>query len=394
MLLLCLLSATATAQYSNLRERVMGAQIPTQILDSLTVAAPLVSVTDAFSGQKIDAHFFSLENNWLHTDTAALHLAFPECSKILVRYRVLPFNLGAKISRLDTVAIRRRINADAIEFDYEPYQPTKPLWEQSGLSSSGAYTRGLSFGNSQNLVFNSNLNLQLNGKLGNDLELTAALSDNTIPLQPDGTTRQLQEFDRIFIQLKRKNATLTAGDFDLTRPEGYFSNYFKRLQGAMVTVESLKLKVSSSKFKVSSPKPQNQSSPNIPISQYPNIPINLRAAAAISRGKFARQTIQGQEGNQGPYRLQGAEGERFIIVLAGTEKVFADGQLLRRGQEDDYTVDYNLGELTFTPRRLITKDIRIIVEFEYAVQTYLRSTLAANASWQMPRAKVFFNLYS
>jgi len=390
LLLLCLLSATATAQYSNLRERVMGAQIPTQILDSLTVAAPLVSVTDAFSGQKIDAHFFSLENNWLHTDTAALHLAFPECSKILVRYRVLPFNLSAKISRLDTVAIRRRINADAIEFDYEPYQPTKPLWEQSGLSSSGAYTRGLSFGNSQNLVFNSNLNLQLNGKLGNDLELTAALSDNTIPLQPDGTTRQLQEFDRIFIQLKRKNATLTAGDFDLTRPEGYFSNYFKRLQGAMVTVESLKFKVQSSK----SSKPQNQSSPNIPISQYPNIPINLRAAAAISRGKFARQTIQGQEGNQGPYRLQGAEGERFIIVLAGTEKVFADGQLLRRGQEDDYTVDYNLGELTFTPRRLITKDIRIIVEFEYAVQTYLRSTIAANASWQMPRAKVFFNLYS
>ncbi len=391
MALLLLLPTPAIAQYSNLRERVLDAQVPLQILDSLTVATPLITVTNAFSGQKIEPRFFSLEHNSLRTDTAALRLAYPDCSKILVRYRVLPFNLGAKISRLDTVAIRRRINADAIEFDYEPYQPTKPLWEQSGLSSSGAYTRGLSFGNSQNLVFNSNLNLQLNGKLGNDLELTAALSDNTIPLQPDGTTRQLQEFDRIFIQLKRKNATLTAGDFDLTRPEGYFSNYFKRLQGAMVTVESLKLKVPSSK---SIPKPQNQSSPNIPISQYPNIPITLRAAAAISRGKFARQTIQGQEGNQGPYRLQGAEGERFIIVLAGTEKVFADGQLLRRGQEDDYTVDYNLGELTFTPRRLITKDIRIIVEFEYAVQTYLRSTIAANASWQMPRAKVFFNLYS
>ncbi|MFN0173645.1 MAG: hypothetical protein ACKVU0_03265 [Saprospiraceae bacterium] len=398
--LLMFLPLLATAQYSSLRERVLDAQIPLQILDSLTVAAPFISITDAFSGQKIEPRFFALEHNSLRTDTAALRLAYPDCSKILVRYRVLPFNLGARTSRLDTLAIRRRINADAIEFDYEPYQPTKPLWEQSGLSSSGAYTRGLSFGNSQNLVFNSNLNLQLNGKLGNDLELTAALSDNTIPLQPDGTTRQLQEFDRIFIQLKRKNATLTAGDFDLTRPDGYFSNYFKRLQGAMVTVEGLKLKTPISKTS----KPSNQSSPNIPsptpklrrvkISQYPNIPITLRAAAAITRGKFARQIIQGQEGNQGPYRLQGAEGERFIIVLAGTEKVFADGQLLRRGQEDDYTVDYNLGELTFTPRRLITKDIRIIVEFEYAVQTYLRSTIAANASWQMPRAKVFFNLYS
>lgn len=394
LLLLWLVPTALNAQYSNLRERVLDAQKPVQILDSLTVVTPILSVAELFSGQTLPTVFFTVENNLFRTDTAALRAAFPDCSKILVKYRVLPINLGAKMSRLDTLAIRRRVNDNAIEFDYEPYQPNKPLWEQGGLSSSGAYTRGLSFGNSQNLVFNSNLNLQLNGKLGNDLELTAALSDNTIPLQPDGTTRQLQEFDRIFIQLKRKNATLTAGDFDLTRPDGYFSNYFKRLQGAMVMVEGIKLKAPPSFGKPSAgenSKPNHQS----PINQSTNSPItNLRAAAAISRGKFARQTIQGQEGNQGPYRLQGTEGERFIIVLAGTEKVFVDGQLLRRGQEDDYTIDYNLGELSFTPRRLITKDIRIIVEFEYAVQTYLRSTIAANASWQTPRAKVFFNLYS
>ncbi len=389
MALLCLLPTMATAQFSNLRERVIDARSPIQTLDSLSVSAPLISAIDVLSGQKLDARFFILENNRLRIDTASLRSVFPDCSNILVRYRVLPFNLGAKISRLDTTAIRRRVNDNAIEFDYEPYQPTKQLWEQSGLSSSGAYTRGLSFGNSQNLVFNSNLNLQLTGKLGNDLELTAALSDNSIPLQPDGTTRQLQEFDRIFIQLKRKNVTLTAGDFDLTRPDGYFSNYFKRLQGAMVTVESFRHTVDGKKSQTVGP---NQLITNQPVT---NQPVNqLRAAAAISRGKFARQTIQGREGNQGPYRLQGAEGERFIIVLAGTEKVFADGQLLRRGQEDDYTIDYNLGELSFTPRRLITKDIRIIVEFEYAVQTYLRSTVAANASWQTPRTKVFFNLYS
>jgi len=335
----------------------------------------------------MELRFFSLENNRLRIDTAALRQSFPDCSKILIRYRVLPFNLSAKITRLDTLAIRRRVNADAIEFDYEPYQPGKPLWEQSGLSSSGAYTRGLSIGNSQNLVFNSNLNLQLHGKLGNDLELTAALSDNTIPLQPDGTTRQLQEFDRVFIQLKRKHVTLTAGDFDLTRPEGYFSNYFKRLQGAMVTVDGGRGTVPGGRYTGDGGRYTGDGTRFTGSGK-------LRAAAAISRGKFARQIIQGQEGNQGPYRLQGGDGERFIIVLAGTEKVFADGQLLRRGQEDDYTIDYNLGELSFTARRLITKDIRIIVEFEYSVQSYLRATMAANASWEMPRGKVYFNAYS
>jgi hypothetical protein len=366
---------------------MVDAWIPIQTLDSLTIAPPILSVADSAGRPLLDFSFFSIENNLLRVDTARLRAVCPACRRLVLHYRVLPFDLGAPISRLDTLTIRRRVYADAIEFDYTPYEPSKKPWEMGGLASSGAYTRGLSFGNSQNLVFNSNLNLQLNGKLGNDLELQAALSDNSIPLQPDGTTRQLQEFDRIFIQLKRKNAALTAGDFDLTRPDGYFSNYFKRLQGAMVAVESLKFGVRSSGASIRS------SGSEAKDSKVGN-QGKIRVAGAVSRGKFARQNIQGQEGNQGPYRLQGAEGERFIIVLAGTEKVFVDGQLLRRGLDDDYVVDYNLGELTFTPRRLVTKDVRIIVEFEYAVQTYLRSTLATNATWNARRGHAYFNLYS
>jgi hypothetical protein len=360
------LQAQVENRYSNLRSRVLDAAQPGQLIDSLTVATPLGIIRNFDSGEVLAPSYFTVKQNRLLYDTAQLFKAYPDCKKIALSYRVLPYDFGAKIARLDTVAIRRRINTDAIEFDYSPYEPVKKPWESNGISSAGAYTRGLSFGNSQNLVFNSNLNLQLDGKLGNDLELRAALSDNSIPLQPDGTTRQLQEFDRIFIQLKRKQSTLTAGDYDLTRPSGYFSNYFKRLQGTMAE---------SAFFG------KNDS-------------LRMRVAAAVTRGKFARQNIQGQEGNQGPYRLQGTEGERFIIVLAGTEKVYIDGQLLQRGIEDDYVVDYNLGEIVFTPRRLITKDIRIIVEFEYAVQTYLRSTAAFNTDWRRAKSRFYFNLYS
>ena len=387
--LLCLCSILAAQRpdaYSNLRSRVLDATLPLQPLDSLTIAAPLAAVTDADNGQPVSLQYFSLQNNLLATDTARLRADRPACRRLRITYRVLPFDLGRPFSRLDSAAIRRNARPDAIEFDYSPYEPVTRPFESGGLNTSGAYTRGLSFGNSQNLVFNSNLNLQLNGKLGNDLEILAALSDNSVPLQPDGTTRQLQEFDRIFIQLKRKNVVLTAGDYDLTRPAyGYFSNYFKRLQGAMVEFKEignwkLEFKKVSSQFPIS-----NFSFPDT---------LSMRGAAAVSRGKFARQSIPGQEGNQGPYRLQGAEGEQFIIVLAGTEKVFVDGQLLRRGLSDDYVIDYNLGEVTFTARRLITKDSRIIVEFEYAVQNYLRSTVAANAGWAGRRGRAYFNFYS
>ena len=378
--------------FSNLRSRIVITSAPVQLLDSLTVAAPLVAVVDSATGHVLDPAIFSLHNNFLHIDTARLRAVCPDCHTLWVTYRAWPYNMSARVSRLDSTALRRNRRSDAIEFDYSPYEPSTKPWETNGLVSNGAYTRGLSFGNSQNLVFNSNLNLQLDGKLGNDIELQAALSDNSIPLQPDGTTRQLQEFDRIFIQLKRKNTALIAGDYDLVRPaHGYFSNYFKRLQGAMVYSE---FGLRNAEYG----RQNGAAGSKIPYSAFrtPHSPdtMSVRVAAAISRGKFTRQTIAGQEGNQGPYRLQGAEGERFIIVLAGTEKVYVDGQLLRRGLGDDYTIDYNLGELTFTTRRLITKDSRIIVEFEYAVQSYLRSTLAANLAWNTKRAHVYANFYA
>jgi hypothetical protein len=364
-----MLRAQRDAALSNLRTHHIRADLPLQRLDSLTLAAPLLALADSATGQALPLDLLELQNTHVRLDTARLRAQCPDCRSLRVQYRVLPFDLSAALQRLDTASIRRRGRPDAIEYDYTPYaNPTQP-WESGGLATSGAYTRGLSFGNNQNLVFNSNLNLQLAGKLGNDLELQAALSDNSAPLQPDGTTRQLQEFDRIFIQIKRKNLALTAGDYDLARPTGYFSNYFKRLQGAMFEGRWQLRDKGRDTF-------------------------GLRTAAAVSRGKFARQIILGQEGNQGPYRLQGAEGERFIIVLAGTEKVFLDGQLLRRGLSDDYVMDYNLGELSFTPKRLITKDSRVIVEFEYAVQTYLRATLASNASWALPRGRLWLNYYS
>ncbi|MBK6929336.1 MAG: hypothetical protein IPH12_00135 [Saprospirales bacterium] len=224
----------AQQPWSNLRTRTIDARQPLQLLDTLTVAVPLLAVTDSMSGEPVGADVFSLENNYLRIDTLRLFQWKPDVRRLTVAYRVLPADLGRPIRRLDTAVIRRAMGDEAIEFDYTPYAPPSKPWETAGLVSNGAYTRGLSFGNNQNLAFNSNLNLQLSGRLGNDLEISAALSDNSIPLQPDGTTRQLQEFDRVFVQLRRKNLELTAGDFDLTRPTGYFSSYFKRVQGAMV----------------------------------------------------------------------------------------------------------------------------------------------------------------
>ena len=278
----------------------------------------------------------------------------------------LSFDLEKNYSHLDSSYIQPTPDGTYADFNYTPYELGDELIRFKGLQYDGTYTNGISFGNSQSLVVNSNFNLRMAGTLGDDIEILAAISDQNIPLQPEGNTQQLQEFDKIFIQLKRKNSQLIAGDYELARPKSYFMNYFKKLQGATFS--------NATEFEKGT--------------------ITNQLSVAVARGKFARNTLVQQEGNQGPYRLSGNEGEAFIIILAGTEKVYLDGQLLKRGLEEDYTIDYNRGDVTFTNRRLITKDSRIIVEFEYNDQNYLRSLMAFNSEWQTEKLRLYFNLYT
>ncbi len=387
--LLALMPTLAAAQISNLRSKVLSVPTTPQLLDTLTVVPGSVEVKDAATGERISPEFFTIKNNRISFDTSIVNR---QSSIVNLKYRVLPFNLAAPLARLDT-AVLKKSGDQLIGYRYDPYaDEQRPLLPQRGLDYNGNYTRGLSFGNNQNLVLNSQFNLQMAGTLG-DLEILAAITDNNIPLQPEGNTQQLREFDKIFIQVAKDGNKLIAGDYELTRPNSYFMNYFKKLQGATV----------SKRWTASPQPPPKEGGQRLGISQIntgSNSPSlgggwgEARISVAIARGKFARNTIAAQEGNQGPYRLEGAEGERFIIVLSGTEKVFVDGKLQQRGLDADYVIDYNAGHVTFTNRRLITKDSRIVVEFDYNTQDYQRSLYALNNEWQGKKYRLYLNTYS
>ena len=295
-----------------------------------------------------------------------LYFTPPLAEDIEVSYFRLGLEKEVKYMSKDSTMIRSKGNSD-----FDPYVFSGDLfpesdYEQGDLVKAGSISRGVTFGNSQDLAVNSNLNLQLTGKITDRLSVLASITDDNIPIQPDGNTQQLQDFDRVFIQLFDDRNSITAGDFQITEKENHFLKYQKRARGATGTTtwsDSLRS-------------------------------YEISASAAISKGKFARNIIQGVEGNQGPYRLTGAENERFIIIMAGTERVFIDGRLLKRGQAYDYTIDYNSSEITFTPNNLITKDRRIVVEFQYADRNYARALLQAEVKGEEGKFSWFVHALS
>ncbi len=218
------------------------------------------------------------------------------------------------------------------------------------MQKSGTIARGFSVGTNKDLTVSSGLRLELSGKLAENIELVAALTDENTPIQPEGNTERLEELDKVFIEIRHPNAIGTFGDYDFVESGTEFGNIKRKLQGlkAEGLFESFQGKV----------------------------------AFASSKGQFNSMQFFGEDGNQGPYRLAGKNNERNIIVIAGTERVYIDGEPMTRGENKDYVIEYSNAQITFTSNRLITSASRIIVDFEYTDRKYQRDFFGASSKMQ------------
>ncbi len=290
-------------------------------------------------------------------------------SNVRIIFRTFPRKLDYTIRRKDPKYIYKDYQPLINPFTYTPGSDDPYSIDASGLEMRGLLSRGIGVGNTQSLVVNSNLNLQISGKINNDVEVKAAISDDNNPIQADGSSRQVQDFDKVYIELSKNKTRVVLGDFQMKRPaQSYFTAYDKKSRGVQFD-HGWEDKKNAVKY-------------------------TIGGEGAISRGRFSRNTFNGQEGNQGPYRLSGTNGELYIIILSGTEKVYLDGLPMVRGEQDDYIIDYNTGEVTFMPRRLINSYSRIVVEFQYSDRNYARVVYTMRAGAQIKKHEFFFNHYT
>lgn len=275
----------------------------------------------------------------------------PAGRQLLLRYRYFRQAPPAQVQRRDLAEMRdtsrRAVPVDVIDIGEE--KKARILWEESGgLRKSGSLTTGINAGNNRSPSLTSGLRLQLNGDLGDGLNVVGALTDENIPVQPDGTTQQISDFDKVFIQLSRNPYAVTIGDYEVSRKGSRFTNFYRNVQG-------LKAERTTARS-------------------------HLSLSGAVAKGQFHTNNFMGVDGVAGPYRLRGKNGEQFFIVLAGSERVYLNGQLMQRGEANDYVINYNTAELTFTARHVITNVTRIVIDFEYSEQNFNRSLVVGEWS--------------
>lgn len=235
-----------------------------------------------------------------------------------------------------------------------------------GLNTSGSITRGITIGNNQNTVLNSNLDLQITGKISDKVYLRASLQDSNIPLQDGGYSQKLDQFDNIFMELYSDDWNIRAGDVFLENHQSQFLSFNKKVQGI------------STDFKFGT----NQNK------------TNVFASVALVKGQYAKSNFVGIEGNQGPYKLKGQNGELYVLVVSGSERVYVNGILLQRGENNDYTIDYNAGEIIFTPLFTVTSEMRIAVEYQYTDRNYTRVVTYVGATHENKKWSFGSYLYS
>jgi len=281
---------------------------------------------------------------------------------IKVEYKPLPVFITKTYKLSDENLIVDKLDDNNRQFyklKTESSNKSKPF---QGLEPSGFLSRGITMGNNQDGVVNSGLKLKLEGNLSSKIHINANITDNTIPLQDNGYTQRLNEYDRIFVELYSDKWKLTGGDLFISNSNTNYLSFNKKVAGIGLDVNLKK----------------NKSL------------INIYSSGAIVKGEFKEVDFIGQEANQGPYRLSNTLNQNLLII-SDSESVYINGIPVNK---NDYTLDNSSAEITFKSTYPINSNMRIHIEFQASEQNYTRIVSFNKVNYKNDKINIGVDFYS
>lgn len=229
------------------------------------------------------------------------------------------------------------------------------LKNSEALAISGYKTFSISADNYGSLNLEQGLDIRIAGDIRPGTELSAHLNDQGSSLE--GTTREISDFDLIYIQLSDPNYKIIAGDQYVNWISDGFLNQQKKIKGLSASLV--------------------------------NKQFNVKAFGSLSGGSYIVQNILCKDGVQGPYFLMGKGENGYISPVSGTVNLTINGNQLKEG--DDYTVDYDLGFITLKNNRNIRDKDLIRAEYEYKLFDYQKFLAGINTGFKTQDSSIVIN---
>ena len=283
----------------------------------------------------------------------------------IITYRSLPFNILKIYKRdiyknpLSDVPTQEQKEDTSADLERRPKTTstvpgTPSSTTPSQLEYSGNRTFGISVGSGRAFSQNQEFRINVRGNVSDNIQVLAMLSDQDLPIQPEGMTEDIQDINQKLIRITHPNVIGTLGDFDASLGPSEFIFFPRALEG--VKVEG-----------------------DFDWSKFHLIP------SALPKGQSTSKVIRGEEGRS-EYRLN--VDNRFVIVKAGSEIVWLNGEKMRRGENNDYVIrEYGDPIIEFNSKHLITSNDVIRVDFEYIPEdrTYQQNLYGINSVFTFPR---------
>ncbi len=257
----------------------------------------------------------------------------PRGSRIVFRGRREPDVLPTRVYRVRQISeVSERIVASGpgrrirVSSSTVTPSPGRSATDAARLRIGGVKRLQVEVGSSQTVT--QSLRLEMAGELAEGIELQALLTDRNLPLRSGGQTRGLDELDRVLFRVTSPTASAGVGDLEVDFDGSTFGRYRRRLQGVQVTGE--------------------------------HAGYRFEGFGAVARGRRVSRRIAAIHGYQGPYRVGSTSRE----LAGGSERVYVDGRRLRRGEGQDYVIDYDRGQITFTASQPIVGESQITVDVQ------------------------------
>jgi len=265
---------------------------------------------------------------------------------LIIRYRQAPLWLAKSFGEqpLEIQPLFSKAKPKSI-FNNRSLSSTAKL---SDINISGAKTFRFSTQSAGVSEFGQSLDLSIEGNLTEDLKISGSISDRGFNPSYGTANSRLEELDKINLRLESRSFLAQIGDIQISRGFNKSLRMSKKLSGVAADVKTGN--------------------------------VSFNAVAGRPKGRFHTEKFNGLDGVQGPYQI-GANKSASSIV-PNSENIWLDGRKLSRGADNDYTMDYATGRITFSVKNQIDSRSRIEIDYEPLLTAYKTELFSAASSYQ------------